>query len=357
LSRERSISACQPRPGLVGHAVDPGRVKLVAAVFLDELAAVDARLVGQLHHAAVDRHDPAVDPVKLVDQRLDPVVVQVQLVHQFHDLGAELLVDLLVLPGEAAILVQRGRDALVLHFGKVDVILRDAVERFQDAGLQRRFHGREAHVGLVVLVVVVILGDGVAVRVQFRLVLGLLGGFGVGIGDGRHHRFVVVLAHATAEGGVEVDDVAQQDVLVEKFVAPDGDRLEGQRAFAKARDHRVASGLDPLGDGDLALAAQQFDRPHLAQVHAHRVVGAVELLGLGRGDGHLAAGGRFDHLGRALLLAVILGFLVLDDVDAHFAEHRHHVLDLLGADLIGRKDGVELVVGDVPRAWPRRSSS
>jgi hypothetical protein len=59
----------------------------------------------------------------------------------------------------------------------------------------------------------------------------------------------------------------------------------------------------------------------------------------------------------ALLLAVVLGFLVLDDVDAHFRQHRHHVLDLFGADLIGRQDRVELVVGDVARARPRRSSS
>ncbi len=30
--------------------------------------------------------------------------------------------------------------------------------------------------------------------------------------------------------------------------------------------------LDPLGDLDLALAGEQRDRAHLAQVHAHRVV-------------------------------------------------------------------------------------
>jgi hypothetical protein len=79
-------------PGLGGHAVQPGRVKLVALIFVDEFAPVDAGLIGQLHHARIDRHDLAVDAVKLVDQRLDPVVVQVQLVHQRHDFRAQLLI-------------------------------------------------------------------------------------------------------------------------------------------------------------------------------------------------------------------------------------------------------------------------
>ena len=37
-------------------------------------------------------------------------------------------------------------------------------------------------------------------------------------------------------------------------------------------------GLDALGDLDLALAREQLDRAHLAQVHAHRIVGAAEIL-------------------------------------------------------------------------------
>jgi hypothetical protein len=143
-----------------------------------------------------------------------------------------------------------------------------------------------------------------------------------------------------------------------KFVAPDRDGLKGQRAFAQARDHRVATALDALGDGDLALAGQKLDRAHLAQVHAHRVVGAVELFGLAGGERDLAARGGLDHVGRALVLSVLVRLVVLDDVDAHFREHRHHVLDLLRADLLGRQDGVELVVGDVATApWRPRSSS
>ena len=39
--------------------------------------------------------------------------------------------------------------------------------------------------------------------------------------------------------------------------------------------------------------------------------------------------------------------LGLDDVDAHLGEHREHVLDLLGIDLLGGQHRVDLVVGDV----------
>jgi hypothetical protein len=91
---------------------------------------------------------------------------------------------------------------------------------------------------------------------------------------------------------------------LKKFVAPDGDRLKGQRAFAQPRDHRVAPGLDPLGDGDLALARQKFDRAHLAQIHAHRVVGAVERLRARLADRDLARGRGLDDLGGRLGLFV-----------------------------------------------------
>ena len=93
-----------------------------------------------------------------------------------------------------------------------------------------------------------------------------------------------LLAVGAGVGRLEIDDVAQQDLGVVEFVAPDDDRLEGERAFAQARDHRLAAGLDPLGDGDFALARQELDRAHLAQIHAHRIVGALGRLGTAGGD-------------------------------------------------------------------------
>ena len=75
---------------------------------------------------------------------------------------------------------------------------------------------------------------------------------------------------------VKIEDFAQLHRAVVEGVRPFDDRVEGDRAFAQAPDHDVAAGLDALGDGDFAFAAEQFDRAHLAQVHAHRVVGAVD---------------------------------------------------------------------------------
>ncbi len=68
--------------------------------------AVDAGLVGQLHHIRVDRHDPAVDAIELVDQRFDTVVMQMQLIHQLHNFRAKLLVFGFVLFVEAFIFIQ-----------------------------------------------------------------------------------------------------------------------------------------------------------------------------------------------------------------------------------------------------------
>jgi hypothetical protein len=163
---------------------------------------------------------------------------------------------------------------------------------------------------------------------DFRLRLRLRGrgllGLGVGPGIGRF----------------KVDDVAQQDLGFVELVAPDDDGLEGQRALAQALDHRLAAGLDALGDGDLAFARQQLDGAHLAQIHAHRIVGAVDRLG---GLFHL------DRQPRALgLLGHFLGVdLAFDHVDAHFGEHRHGVLDLLGGHFLRGQHVVELVIGDV----------
>ena len=58
--------------------------------------------------------------------------------------------------------------------------------------------------------------------------------------------------------------------------------------------------LDALGDLDLALAREQRDRPHLAQVHAHRIVG------LGVAVGVLLLLGLVLRLGLGLLVLVVV---------------------------------------------------
>ncbi len=342
--------------GLFAHALQPGRIQLITTIGFDEFAAVDTSLVGQFHHSRVNRHDAAVDAVQLVDQRLDPVVVQVQLIDQQHDFRTQLLIRVLFLGRETVIFVQGGGHAQVLHFAQQHIVARDQLQLFQYTGFQRRFHRGQRHVGLFVFVVVVIfLGNRVAVGVQLGAGLFLVvrrgGAIGGRCGGGRRpvdhvFTFVVILTHLGTKGGIQVDNVAQQNVFGQKFVTPDGDGLEGQRAFAKPRDHRIAPGLDPFGNRDFAFARQQLDRAHFAQIHAHGVIGAVQLFGLGRRNRDITYASRGCHSGRALVF--VLGLFVLDDVDAHFGQHGHHVFDLFRADLIRRQDLVQLVIGDVP---------
>ena len=168
------------------------------------------------------------------------------------------------------------------------------------------------------------------------------------------HRRLHLLRVGAGISRFEIDDVAKEDFSFVELVAPDDDGLEGERAFAEARDHRLAAGLDALGDGDFALARQQFDRAHLAQIHAHGIVGALggffllggcERLRLDLDD--LGAGILIVVVGLVLVLGVVVGFLGLDDVDAHLVEHRVDVLDLVGGDLAGGHHLVDLVDGDV----------
>ena len=342
-------------PGFLRDPLEPGRVELRAPVFLDEFAAVDPRLVGEFHHGAVNRHDPAVDAVKLVDQRFDPVVMQMQGIHQLNDLRPQLLIFRFLSRRERSVLVERCAHPKVLHFRQLGKVAGNPLKRFKNLRFQRSFHRRQRHVGLFVLVIIIVVrGDRVAVCVVFlRLFLGLGRGARFGIEPLGNGLFLVAI-HAAAEGRFEVDHVTQENVLGQKFVVPDGNRLEGQRAFAQAQDHRVAPGFDPFGNRDLALTREQLNRAHFAQVHAHRVIGPVELFGLRARNRHIAVPGPDQRatlsiaLGRCRLrVFFVLDLFVFDHVDAHLGEHRHHVFDLLRAHLIWWENLIELIVGDV----------
>ncbi len=183
---------------------------------------------------------------------------------------------------------------------------------------------------------------------------GLRNRLAVGADD---HRHLHLLGVGAGIGRFQVDDVAQEDFSVVQFVAPDDDGLERQRAFAQAGDHRLAAGLNAFGNGDFALAREQLDRAHFAQIHAHGIVGALgRLLLLGHRQ-RLGLG--LDHLGAGVLLVVVVlvgglfglallafGVLGLHHVDAHLAEHRHDVFDLFRGGRFGRQHGVERVEGD-----------
>ncbi len=169
------------------------------------------------------------------------------------------------------------------------------------------------------------------------------------------HRRLHLLRVGAGVGRFEIDDVAEEDFSLVELVAPDDDGLEGERAFAEARDHRLAAGLDALGNGDFALARQQLDRAHLAQIHAHGIVGALGRFFLFGGGERLRL--RLDDFRAGIVVVIVLvggllAFLVvglfgLDDVDAHLVEHRVDVLDLVGGHFARRHHFVDLVDGDV----------
>jgi hypothetical protein len=354
-----------PAHALVANGVRPIGAELRAQIGLEELAAGDAVAVGQAQQPAFQPDQLLVDGVELLDQRFHAVVVQPQRLELGDDGAAELVVAGALLGREIrpveAPLDQGGLELVELH-----EVRGDGVQHGHDAFAQLAFHRGDGGPGAVVEVVLgggLLLGGGLGLRggalggdlvVRIgpaRLGLGAVGaGGGVGgghqVGARRRGRSHARGAVDAAVGLFEVDDLAQQDAALFELVAPGHDGLEGQRGLAQAADHGVAAGLDALGDGDLAFAREQLHRAHFAQVHAHRIVGAVEG-GLGAGDldggvgahGHLAA---FRRGGGFLAL-----FVVLHDVDAHLREHGEGVLDLLGGELLGRQDLVQLVHGDV----------
>ncbi len=319
------------------HRLAPVGIELGAEVGLEELHARDAVAVGQTQQAPFQPHQALVDRIELLDQGLDAVVVQLQRLEVLNDQVRQFVV--LLALGLGQVLAGQARlDQALLQLAEGLELGGDRVQRRHDAFAQLGLHGRHRGTGPVVEIVVAVafaLG-------AFRLLRGgfdFLGFFFLG-GDRVAGR--TGPGHGAAIGLLEVDHLTQQDAAGAQLLAPHHDGFEGQGALAQAADHGVAAGFDALGDGDLALARQQLHRAHLAQVHAHGIVGAVVGLGLlGHRDGGFLADGHF------AALALALALLVLDDVDAHLAQHGEGVFDLLRGDLFGRQNLVQLVHGHV----------
>ena len=261
--------------------------------------------LGEAQHLAAERGQAAVVAVELLDQIFDLAAVELDA----FDLGGQLLAQLLVLlllgGGEGL----EGRERVhagawtLLNFLKIAVISANFSSAWglsvssiwaSDKGvvlvlfLGLRLGAPLDHV--LVVFVGVGLGlvgdlflflDGRAGGLLADLALGAFGPFFAG-GD-------LLGGRALGEHRLEVEDFAQLHAPFVQGVGPADDGVEGDRAFAQAPDHDVAAGLDPLGDGDLALAAEELDRAHFAQVHADRVVGAVGRFLLGRRGGAGAA--------------------------------------------------------------------
>ena len=222
----------------------------------------------------------------------------------------------------------------------------DLVEGLDHAGQELLLHGGERDIRLLAgLAFRLALAFG---RLDHHLDLGglALDGLALDGSDGRRRRI-----GAAAIGGVEIDDVAQQHLALAQALAPIEQRAIGERALGDAADHHVAAGLDALGDGDLALAGEQLDAAHLAQIHAHGIVGAADIGIVEIAGGALAAlfllaargrGGGGLLGGRAFFLIV-----AFDEIDADLVQHRHGVLDLLRGHLRLRQGRIQLVIGDV----------
>ncbi len=234
---------------------------------------------------------------------------------------------------------------LVLQLAQLLVVPGDRIEGFKHFRLELGLHGRQRHgvLELVLVEIVLVAAFGVFLAGFPLVVVGgrrrsRLGGTVYAIDDAGRLRSrddggFRLAGERAGIGRFEIDNVAKQNLAFVQLVPPDDDRLEGQRAFAEPGDHRLAAGLDPLGDGDFAFAGEQLDRAHLAQIHADRIVGPVRgqlralvLLGDGLHRAHSAF----------FVVSVVqrcrVGFLDLlgvDDVDAHIGQHRHDVFDLL----------------------------
>ena len=110
------------------------------------------------------------------------------------------------------------------------------------------------------------------------------------------------------------------------------------RARDRLDDGELAA-LDALGDLDFALAREQRDGAHLAQVHADRIVGLVERA---RREVELELLGPFARAVEQLLLAV--GLLGIDHLDAGAAERAEQVVQLVRRGDVGRQQLIDLVV-------------
>jgi len=120
-------------------------------------------------------------------------------------------------------------------------------------------------------------------------------------------------------------------VFGQKFVAPDRDRLESQRAFTQPPRSLYCGLLDPLAMAILALTRfSSSTDPHFPAVHALRGVRAVQLFsGRASGQRHitrLSGGGKPSVRTLGVFFSASSSAITLMPISG---QHRHHVLDLL----------------------------
>src|SRR5690606_35966929 len=136
-------------------------------------------------------------------------------------------------------------------------LFRSEVERLHHLRSQLGFHCSEREVCLVFLVVV-FLDTAFAADIGYVVLVVRAGatrrarllrlrlGISIDALDSRR-----LLGFRPGISCLKVDDLTQQNLAFVELVAPNDDGLEGERRFAKARDHRLAASFDALCNGDL----------------------------------------------------------------------------------------------------------
>ena len=112
----------------------------------------DAIAFGEPHQPALVLHQPLVDVVELLDQRLDARLVERQRLHRLDELVLQLLVAALLAGRQRAGGGQPVLDLLVLQLAQLLVGVGDDVEGLHDLRAQLGFHGGERQARLVLVV-------------------------------------------------------------------------------------------------------------------------------------------------------------------------------------------------------------
>ena len=142
---------------------------------------------------------------------------------------------------------------------------------------------------------------------------------------------------------VEDHELADRAFARVKLVAQ-ADHLLGDQGRARNRlDDGQLAALDSPSDLDLALAGEKGYRPHLAQIHAHRVVGLVERA---RREVELELLGALRCAVDGLLVAQVL-LVRIDDLDARAAKRVEEIVELFGGGDFRRQQLVHLVVQEI----------
>ena len=132
-------------------------------------------------------------------------------------------------------------------------------------------------------------------------------------------------------GGVGLQQLSHSAALAPGLLIRAKEELEEIRLLREGDEHFCLTGFDPLGDVDLALAIEELDCAHLAQIHPNGIVGLFQLFGSG-GLG-LGLGRRLFSRGTLCSLSPftfvrVSGFSI-HDVDVELGEAHVYVVELL----------------------------